>query len=85
LAIAIPKLELFISLVGAVGSSFLALIFPPLLEVFTFGMEGMGRFRWKLWKNIAIFLFGLIGFVVGTYVAILEIVRSFEADSKITL
>ncbi|OQV14342.1 Proton-coupled amino acid transporter 1 [Hypsibius exemplaris] len=81
LAAAIPKLDLFISLVGAVGSSFLALVFPPLLEVSTFGMEGMGRLNWKLWKNAFIFLFGLVGFVLGTYVAIQEIVLSFQADA----
>ena len=81
LAVAIPKLDLFISLVGAVGSSFLALVFPPVLELCTFGMEGMGTFKWKLWKNTLIFLFGLVGFVLGTYVAIQEIVLSFKADA----
>lgn len=80
LAVAIPKLGLFISLVGAVGSSFLALIFPPILEVLTYGADDQGKYRWRLYKNAAIFLFGVTGFITGTYVAIWEIVLSFTNE-----
>ncbi|XP_055331791.1 proton-coupled amino acid transporter 1-like [Paramacrobiotus metropolitanus] len=82
LAVAIPKLGLFISLVGAVGSSSLALIFPPVLETVTYGWQNQGKLHWKLIKNAAIFIFGILGFVTGTYVAILEIVLSFEKDAR---
>ncbi|XP_055331799.1 LOW QUALITY PROTEIN: proton-coupled amino acid transporter 2-like [Paramacrobiotus metropolitanus] len=81
LAVAIPKLGLFISLVGAVGSSSLALIFPPVLETVTYGWQNQGKLHWKLIKNAAIFIFGILGFVTGTYVAVLEIVLSFEKDA----
>ncbi|XP_005741286.1 proton-coupled amino acid transporter 1 [Pundamilia nyererei] len=72
LAILIPELDLVISLVGSVSSSFLALIFPPLLQLIVFYGEGLSL-PVKV-KNLVISLVGLIGFVTGTYIAIVEIV-----------
>jgi len=74
-AVAIPRLDLFISLVGAFGSSFLGLIFPPILDLVV---------HWPkvstitLLKNLFIIVFGLAGFATGTYASVQEIVKAFN-------
>lgn len=73
LAIAIPNLGAVISLVGAFSSSALALIFPPLIEIITFWPDKLGKHSWILWKDISIICFGFIGFFVGSYVSVLNI------------
>lgn len=79
LAIIIPNLGGFISLVGAVCLSMLGLIFPAIIELVTFYEEpGLGRFRWRLWKSMFLVCFGLIGFLTGTYVSIQEIIAGLE-------
>ncbi|XP_057655061.1 proton-coupled amino acid transporter-like protein pathetic [Diorhabda carinulata] len=75
IAIAIPNLGAVISLVGAFSSSALALIFPPFVEIITFWPDCLGRNKWMLWKDISIILFGFIGFVVGSYTSLLNILE----------
>ncbi len=72
LAILIPELDLVISLVGSVSSSFLALIFPPLLQIVAFHTEGLSPLVTV--KNIVISMIGLVGFLTGTYIAIEHII-----------
>lgn len=74
LAIAIPNLGAVISLVGAFSSSALALIFPPLIEIVTFWPDQLGKFHWVFWKDIGIVIFGFVGFLIGSYVSLLNIV-----------
>jgi len=74
-AVAIPKLDLFISLVGAFGSSFLGLIFPPMLDLVVH-WPNVGTAT--LLKNVFIIIFGLAGFVTGTYASVHEIVTAFN-------
>ncbi|CAG9858641.1 unnamed protein product [Phyllotreta striolata] len=77
-AIAIPNLGAVISLVGAFSSSALALIFPPLIEIITFWPDKLGTSKWILWKDIFIIAFGFVGFVVGSYVSLLNIIAPSE-------
>uniref|UniRef100_A0AAZ3QZC8 Amino acid transporter transmembrane domain-containing protein n=1 Tax=Oncorhynchus tshawytscha TaxID=74940 RepID=A0AAZ3QZC8_ONCTS len=73
LAILIPQLDLVISLVGSISSSFLALIFPPLLQILTYHNEGLSP--WVIVKNTLISVIGFIGFITGTYISITEIIK----------
>ncbi|XP_041988279.1 proton-coupled amino acid transporter 2 [Aricia agestis] len=68
-AVMIPNLSAIISLVGAFSSSALALIFPPIIELVTFWPDR----GWRLYKNVAIVIFGLTGFGFGTYASIQNI------------
>lgn len=74
-AIAVPNLGPFMSLVGAVCLSTLGLMFPSLIELVTYWEEenGLGRFKWKLWKNIFIICFGILGFATGSYESLQKI------------
>ncbi|CAG9578710.1 unnamed protein product [Danaus chrysippus] len=71
----IPNLSSIISLVGAFSSSALALIFPPLIEIMTFWPDRLGTNDWMLWKDVAIIIFGITGFVFGTYASLETILK----------
>lgn len=77
IAVMVPNLGPFISLVGAVCLSFLGLMFPSIVEIIVYwgSEEGLGRGNWILWKNLAVILFGVVGFFTGSYTSILEIIE----------
>lgn len=79
LAISIPRLGLFISLFGALCLSVLGIAFPAIIEICVLWPENdFGPCKFMLIKNILLIVFGLLGLVVGTYVSIVDIVKSFE-------
>ncbi|XP_067003578.2 proton-coupled amino acid transporter-like protein pathetic isoform X2 [Anabrus simplex] len=76
LSAGVPNLGSVISLVGAVTLSTLGLIFPSVIELVTYWEHsGLGKFKWRLWKNTFVILFGILGFATGAYSSILEIVH----------
>ncbi|XP_033221689.1 proton-coupled amino acid transporter 1 isoform X2 [Belonocnema kinseyi] len=79
LAEAIPHLGLFISLVGAVSSTALALLFPPIIEMVVC-WQSPKLDKVTITKDIFILLIGLLGFATGTYESITAIVNQFSID-----
>ncbi|KAJ2954653.1 hypothetical protein O0L34_g2948 [Tuta absoluta] len=81
LAESIPELGLFISLVGAVSSVALALVFPPLIEMVMASQKPSGLTSFILVKNCIIITMGLFIFVTGTYESISSIIVAFQTKS----
>ena len=78
LAAAIPKIELFISLIGAVASSVLALIAPALMHTVVFWDDFNGfSGKFKIGRNMFLFVLGIVGMVAGTIVSVKDIVDFF--------
>ncbi|KAJ8935293.1 hypothetical protein NQ314_012897, partial [Rhamnusium bicolor] len=76
LAEAIPFLGLFISLVGAVSSSALALLFPPILDLVTCYTYGRLSSVVVI-KDVFILLIGFVGMLTGGYESINAIAHAF--------
>lgn len=91
-AVIVPDLGDLISLIGAVASSALALIFPPLMEILVFVKpDNPIRFSlsWRVvehaaWiiKDILIMLLGVVGLMFGTYASIDGIVNFKQEDTS---
>lgn len=91
---ALPDLNDLVALIGAVASSALALIFPPILHIIVSGDRDL--LLWKeqsgaaikqaLWmtKDILIILLGVAGLVLGTYASIYGLVQYFQQSSDIS-
>lgn len=77
-AIVVPELDLLISLVGALASSSLALVFPPLIEILTYKAPNERLSSLSVIKDISIMVFGVFGCVVGTWVSIDEIRKKLQ-------
>lgn len=78
LAEAIPQLGLFISLVGAVSSTALALIFPPIMEMVICSQRPTASLNTMI-KDLCILLIGVFGCVTGTYQSVASIVEAFSS------
>jgi solute carrier family 36 (proton-coupled amino acid transporter) len=83
LAIAVPDLEPFISLVGAVFFGSLGLFVPAFIEIVFLQTNGnFGPIQWKLWKNIFLMLFALVAMFAGAFVSIQHIIETYTGDKE---
>ena len=83
LAAAIPKIDLFISLIGAVSSSTLALIAPATLHTLVFWEDFHGFWgRMKIVRNMFLLALGVVGMVAGTITSIKDIVEFFTTPQE---
>ncbi|PSN54890.1 Proton-coupled amino acid transporter-like protein [Blattella germanica] len=79
MAVAIPNLELFISLFGALCLSALGIAFPAIIETSTFwySINRSSSFYGMLARNTFLVIFSVFGLVVGTYTAMADIIHTF--------
>ena len=75
----VPYLEQLIALIGAVASSFLALILPAIIHMITLCGEPGPPSRRLIIKDAVIAIVGIIGFVTGTYTAVLDLVAAWNS------
>ncbi|XP_050088890.1 proton-coupled amino acid transporter-like protein CG1139 [Anopheles aquasalis] len=72
----VPHLGLFISLMGALCSTVMGLIFPAIISlIVAYSNPNVRPGGWLLAKNIGILLLGVVGFACGTYVSIRQIMN----------
>lgn len=78
MAVAIPNLDLFISLVGALALSTLGILFPAFFEtVAKWNKVSGGAKAFMIFKNILIGILGVAGFFVGTSLSIKDIIKTY--------
>uniref|UniRef100_A0A2M4A0X7 Putative amino acid transporter n=1 Tax=Anopheles triannulatus TaxID=58253 RepID=A0A2M4A0X7_9DIPT len=78
--LAVPELEPFIGLVGAVFFSSLGLFVPCVVETVFYWPNELGKYRWILIKNIIFAAFSIFALVAGAYVSIKDIVALYTDD-----
>ncbi|XP_023344937.1 proton-coupled amino acid transporter 1 isoform X1 [Eurytemora carolleeae] len=79
LAATVPWLDLLVSLLGAVKMSTLSLMAPALIETSAnWSTDTRTKCIFRSLKNSFIFLVGLLGCIIGTYISLLEIVKKFQ-------
>lgn len=77
IAAMVPHLNVFISLIGALCSTALALFFPALIQIVLAYGTSEGPTKFVLIKNSLIILFAVFGLTTGTYESINELVKIF--------
>lgn len=79
LAVAVPALDLFISLFGALCLSALGLAFPALIQSCVWWKYQTNSERWLMGiKNSFLVLVGISGLIIGTYTSLDALVREFS-------
>ncbi|XP_058802945.1 proton-coupled amino acid transporter-like protein pathetic isoform X2 [Phymastichus coffea] len=77
-AIIVPTLAPFISLVGSIFFSILGICFPAIIETVSCWDGHLGSGYWRVWKNVFLVLFSLGALVTGTWVSVLDILKLYK-------
>jgi len=79
-AAAIPELEPFISLVGAIFFSLLGIFIPSFVETVYLWPDRLGRCKWILIKNIFLGILAIFALVAGSAASINEIIEMYTKE-----
>jgi hypothetical protein len=82
-AMLVPDLEPFISLVGAIFFSFLGIFIPAVVETVSCWECHLGAGKWRLWKNGFLMLIALCALVSGTWISVLDIIALYDSDTSL--
>lgn len=85
IAIAVPTIVPFVSLIGAFCFSIIGLLVPIAIEMLTFHEKGFGKFNWKLIKNLIVAVMAMLALIFGSKSAIEEIIDIYtpKNDSSV--
>ncbi|XP_023014367.1 proton-coupled amino acid transporter-like protein acs [Leptinotarsa decemlineata] len=85
LAVAVPYIDLFISLFGAFSLSALGLAFPAIIYTCThwYSLRGVKGFL-KMTQNIIIIIFAILGLVIGTSTTLKDIIEKISNHNSST-
>lgn len=76
MALAIPNVGLFTSLIGALCLSMLGFSLPSLMEICVLYPNSYGRFNYILWKDVLLILFGFCAMILGVTITIIALIEA---------
>lgn len=76
MALAIPNVGLFTSLIGALCLSMLGFSLPALMEICVLYPNNYGRLNYILWKDFLLILFGFCALILGVSITIIELIKT---------
>lgn len=83
MAVSIPQLDNFLSLVGSISCTALAIIFPIFIHILTLTSEGDGRIPTAtFFKDAVIMLIGVLMFLFGTYASVSRIIERYKTGKN---
>ncbi|XP_031834494.1 proton-coupled amino acid transporter-like protein pathetic isoform X2 [Nomia melanderi] len=77
-ALIVPDLEPFISLVGSVFFSVLGISIPAIVETISCWETHLGMYNWRLWKNSMLLVFSMFALVFGSWISIGKIIDLYK-------
>lgn len=77
-ALLVPELEPFISLVGSIFFSILGITIPAVVETISCWDGHLGRGKWRFWKNSTLLIFSLLALIFGSWISISDIIKLYK-------